>query len=259
MQNTRRLRTFVRDFLQKAELPRTSTAPAMKSEKAWNVPRTNPSVRNPCIRGAFRALPRHVKNRRMWRTGYLSRRISCQTSFKTATVRCVKEAFLRDFLSCLYFPFFLFFSFIFWWCSFRFFSLGSLPFLFCPFPSFPFRVICFPFLSFPFLFFSLFSYFSSINLLFICFDFLVLFFLFFLFFSWPCLVLSFMWFSLLFMSFISFLVISIYLLHFTFRFSVYIYIYTNILYSPLTFSCFGRFTFFVSQLKYVIPIPKHLL
>lgn len=167
MQNTRRLRTFVRDFLQKAELPRTSTAPAMKSEKAWNVPRTNPSVRNPCIRGAFRALPRHVKNRRMWRTGYLSRRISCQTSFKTATVRCVKEAFLRDFLSCLYFPFFLFFSFLFWWCSFRFFSLGSLPFLFCPFPSFPFRVICFPFLSSPFLFFSLFSYFSSINLLFI--------------------------------------------------------------------------------------------
>lgn len=132
-----------------------------------------------------------------------------------------------------------------------FLSLFSFPFL-----SFQSDLLCFPFRSSPFLFFSLLSYFSSINLLFICFDFLALFLFFVLFVTlyWPCLVLSFIY-----VLFSSFHVFHCFPCHFhlfawfysSFLCVIYIQTYFTL---PLTFSCFGRFTFFVSQLKYVIHI-----
>ena len=143
---------------------------------------------------------------------------------------------LLSFFPVLFFPFLIIFL------PFLFCGFSSFPFFFpfFPFLSFPFRVICFAFLSVPLLSFSF--PFCLISLLLICCSFVLIFLLFFcfLFFLWPCtdLVLSchlYMCFSLLSMSFIAFLVISIYLLDVTLRFSVYISIYTNLLYSPFNF------------------------
>ena len=137
----------------------------------------------------------------MWRTSFLSRLISCQTSSKTATVRCVKEAILRHFLAChdfsdLYFPFFLFFSFLFGLCSFSFFCVLFLSLFSLPFLVFSLLFSFVLFYSFLFLFFVFLS----------CCDRVL-----------SCHLCSFLLFvSLLFMAFISFHVLSFYFLDCTF-------------------------------------------
>ncbi len=185
MENTRRICTFVRDFLQKTELPRSpSTAPATKSEKAWNVQYTGQTIQERTRQSATRASAELIS----------SAFEACEKPKDVAHQLSVKTHFMPDFLQN---------------CNCQMCkgsnsaTLPCLPWLFWPLLSvfpvlfLPFRIMFLLFLlrSFPFTFFLAFPcLFSSVffcSLLFISFSVFCFFVL-----LWSCLIVSFMFFSL---------------------------------------------------------------
>ena len=168
----------------------------MKRPIHWtNDPRTNPSVRNPCVRGAD-----FERFRGMWKTEGCGAPAFCQDAFQDAFhARLPKKncncqmckgsnSATRPFLPWLFWPLLSFFPVLF--LPFR---IIFLLFLLRSFP-FPF------FLAFPFLFSSVFLLFSSIHLFFFfCLVVIVSYRVIYVLFS--CLFLFFSWLSFLSMSF----------------------------------------------------------